>query len=98
MENEEYVRVWHGTNPKNWKAILKTGKFKMGSWFAEDEATARQYALMSCTPRMKPVVSFVVVQKKYLYYNGYYCSQKELFFANSCYTAKEDLRAIGYPI
>ena len=37
-------KIWyHGTNYKNYKAIIKSGKFKVGTWFAKDVVHAVKF-------------------------------------------------------
>lgn len=88
MSNEQdYILLWHGTNLKNHRGILKRG-FKSGSWFAIDEKTARQFGLMTCKRESSLVLMSVAVKLSDLYYNGYYCSKGVLNLHNSIYQIK----------
>lgn len=57
----DYLVLWHGTSPANFRAIMRSGKLRMGTWFAQDRETARRYGLMHIR-RGEPVASMYVVR------------------------------------
>ncbi len=88
LPDGEYLTLYHGTSPKSHKDILKSGKFKEGTFFAKDYATARRYGLMKIG-RGEPVVMQVHIHVKDLAYNGYFYLRgsevKELMSPKSFY-------------
>jgi hypothetical protein len=80
------ITVWHGTNKQNHKKILKSGKFKMGTWFAPDEETARRYALMASKTKKSAVLMYVRIDADQLYGPGpYYTAKKNIHFKDGIY-------------
>jgi hypothetical protein len=82
--DNDLVTLWHGTNRTNFKGILKRG-FRAGTWFAQDEQTARQYGLMACKRESSLVVICITAKKSDFYYNGYFVSKKILQLKDSIY-------------
>ncbi len=66
-----FIRLYHGTSPANWKKILKTGKFKSGTWFAQDYDTARRYGMLAIS-KGQPIVNMTYVDAGSLHISGSY--------------------------
>jgi hypothetical protein len=81
---DDIITLWHGTNKTNFKGILRRG-FRSGTWFAQDEQTARQYGLMACKRESSLVLMMIQAKKSDFYYNGYYVSKKVLNLKDSIY-------------
>jgi RNA:NAD 2'-phosphotransferase (TPT1/KptA family) len=71
----EILTLYHGTNKKNQRGILKNG-FQPYCWFAPDEATARRYALMTVKRIADAVVMEIKVNADALYKTGDYYTAK----------------------
>ena len=85
--NEKFVMLYHGTNMKNFKAIMKSGMFKPFTFFALDYGTAKRYSLM--VGGNKGVVIQSVVYSGSLSPIGMFLSSNEaVYFKNSVYTPK----------
>lgn len=78
IDGESYILLYHGTNRENSKKIIRTGKFKNGTWFSPDEETAKRYSLM--TGSNNPVYFMMYIKLDSLYPSGDY------------FIAKHDLR------
>lgn len=72
----DFIFLYHGTSEGNLKKILKSGKFKMGTWFAKSLEEAQKYAAL----KGKPATSVYTVYMGSLTYNGYFTSQEDLFY------------------
>ena len=78
IDDSIYILLYHGTNRENSKKIIRTGKFKTGTWFTPDLDIAKRYSLM--TGSKTPVFFIVYVKLESLYISGDY------------FVAKYDLR------
>lgn len=76
VDDDIYVRLYHGTNITNYKKILKSGKFNKGTWFTDDFNIAKKYSLMTGT--RKPMVFSIYVKLSSLYCNGYFVANHDL--------------------
>jgi len=70
IDGEIYILLYHGTNRENSKKILRTGKFKNGTWFSPDIDIARRYSLM--TGSKTPVIFNMYIKLDSLYISGDY--------------------------
>ena len=86
ISNGKFISLYHGTNPANFKKILKSNKLKSGTWLAIDYETARRYGNMA-TKRGEPVVTLCVVNLEDLYYNGYWSTARDVYFGNGVYSS-----------
>jgi len=84
----DFIFLYHGTNQANHKKIIKSAKYKAGTWFAVDEETARKYGRQSIS-KGEPVVSIAIVYMGSLYYNGYFSSLEDLYLQNGKYQPKD---------
>lgn len=73
----DFIYLYHGTNLKNYNAILKSKKFKAGTWFSEKQEVAERFAKQSTNGKI--VVMRVKLYMGSLYYNGYFTTQEELY-------------------
>jgi tRNA nucleotidyltransferase/poly(A) polymerase len=71
LNGEKFLQVYHGTTPANFKKILKSGKFKSGSWFGIDYETSKRYSLMTNNSG-KPYVFSVLINAKSFFISGDY--------------------------
>lgn len=82
----DFIFLYHGTSAANMKKILKSGKFKMGTWFAKTLSESEKYAAMKGS---KPATSVFVLYMGSLTYNGYFTSQEDLhYWRNGKYAPK----------
>ena len=88
--NGDFVSLYHGTSPKNYKLILKSNRLNSGTWLSQDMAVARRYALMHLK-RGEPIVDLCLVYIGSLYFNGYFSTTEDLYFKNGRWQPK-DLR------
>lgn len=72
----DFIYLYHGTNLKNYNAILKSNKFKAGTWFSEKQEVAERFARQSTNGKI--AVMHVKLYMGSLYYNGYFTTQEEL--------------------
>lgn len=84
----DFVVLYHGTSPANHKKILKSGKFKSGTWFGNDFETAKKFGNMTIS-RGECVVQMSLIYMGALYYNGYFSSTCDLYFKNGKYQPKD---------
>jgi hypothetical protein len=82
--NERFLMLYHGTSQKNHTQILKTNKFKMGTWFTPDREIAEKYAAMTGT--RKTMIIYAPIYAGGLFSSGdYFTSNTDLYFSNSVY-------------
>ena len=83
--DKTFLMLWHGTSKSNHTKILKTGKFKVNTYFTNDESIARRYSQM--TGSNKPMAMYVSIDADGLYFDGsYFIAKKDLFFKNCNYS------------
>lgn len=85
----DYVQVFHGTSRSNMNKIIKSGMFKMGTWFAADEATAKRYALTKVSAPSAAITGVFFLYMGSLTYNGYFNAQEDLWLENGKYSPKD---------
>lgn len=79
----KYMQLYHGTSPSNYKKILKTGRINAWSWFSDDYAISRRYALMA-TQRGEPVVMTVYINIDSIVATGdYFVCTKDVYMTKT---------------
>lgn len=73
IDGDLYLYLYHGTSKANMKKIINSGKFKVNTYFAPDEQTAKRFAQMTGS---KPEITYAVVKANGLMFDGNY------FYAN----------------
>lgn len=83
----DFIVVYHGTSEANLKKIVRSGKFKMGSFFASDYDTAMKYATGMSN---KPVVTMAIVYSgSVLPSTMYWTSNEDLYEMGGVYQPKD---------
>jgi len=83
VNGKMYLTLHHGTSEGNLKKILKSGKFKVNTYFAPDRETALRYAGMTGS---KPITTIAVISADGLMFDGnYFYANKDLYFSNGVY-------------
>lgn len=86
IESPKYLRLWHGTTTANHKKILRSGKFKAGTYFTDKEEIARQYSRMAVRTERSAIVMFVAIAEDALRFDGYYWTCiRDVHFRDSIY-------------
>jgi len=74
----EYVVLFHGTSPKNARAIERSNKLAMGTWFSHDPVIARRFGMQAIS-RGQPVVLMVKIDPSSLFHGEYWTLNEDVF-------------------
>jgi len=82
----DFIFLFHGTTRGHMESINRSGKIKMGTWFATSQEEAMKYAR---TKGSNPVVDTFAVYMGSLVYNGYFNLQEDVFLRDGHYAPKD---------
>jgi hypothetical protein len=98
IDNKKYIKLYHGTNKKNLKKILRTGKFNNGTWFTHDFDTAKTYSLMSDNTDKPTILTQYICIDSLLPSGNFFVAKKEVFndkYGSAIYESKSIKPRIG---
>lgn len=90
MIQGNYAVLFHGTNKRNMKAIMKSGMLRQGTWMTSELEVAQKYSRQAVTRAADAIVDTFVVYLGSLTYSpndegGYFQSNEDLQFKEGKY-------------